>query len=235
MQAVILAGGLGTRLGRLTASMPKVMVPIRRKPFLYYLLRLLKSRGMKHIVLCTGYLGHVVREYFGDGGTLGLSIKYSEEREQLLGTGGALKQTRALLDESFWVINGDTYLPADYERAGGVFLGQGLKALMMVYDNGIDTGVKNNVALDGRQRVVRYDKKDSSPEMKYVEAGVLALRRETLDIIDEGQPSSLEESIYQSLIGEGQMGALVTKERFYDIGTPEQSRAFEAFIGEAVE
>ena len=99
MQAVILAGGLGTRLRPLTEQIPKVMVPVSGKPFLSHLLDLLRSQGVRDIVLCIGYLGKQVRDFLGNGGSLGITLRYSEEKERLLGTGGALKQARSLLAE----------------------------------------------------------------------------------------------------------------------------------------
>ena len=163
MQAVIMAGGLGTRLWQLTKETPKVMVPINGKPFLLYLLQLLKSREIKDIILSIGYLGQQVRDFFGDGKSLGLSLRYSEEKEKLLGTGGALKQAQDLLDDYFLVINGDTYLPVDYRDVEKTYLKHNKKALMMVYDNQEDTGVKNNVALDNDLMVIEYTKGNSSP------------------------------------------------------------------------
>ena len=157
MQAIILAGGLGTRLGPLTKETPKVMVPVNGKPFLLYLLQLLKSQEIKDIILSIGYLGQQVRDFFGSGESLGLRLRYNEEKEKLLGTGGALKQAQDLLDDYFLVINGDTYLPIDYRDVEKTYLKHNKKAIMVVYDNREDTGVKNNVALDNDLMVVRYD------------------------------------------------------------------------------
>jgi NDP-sugar pyrophosphorylase family protein len=92
MQAVILAGGLGTRLKPLTEQIPKTMTPVNGKPFLLHLLELLIYHGINDIVLCTGYLSEQILKFFGSGENLGLRIRYSEEKEKLLGTGGALKQ-----------------------------------------------------------------------------------------------------------------------------------------------
>jgi NDP-sugar pyrophosphorylase family protein len=232
MQAVILTGGLGTRLGELTAKTPKAMVSFEGRPFLYYLLCLLRDRGIKDIVLCIGHLGKQVRDYFGSGQSLEIDIKYSEEGDRLLGTGGALKRAQSLLGRHFWVINGDTYLPIDYGEAEREYFGCGRRALMVVYDNERNTGVKNNVALDGGLMVTRYDKQPSDADMNYVEAGAVVMERGMLDLINEGQRVSLEEAIYLPLIKERQLAAFVTRQRFYDIGTPEQRQAFAAFIRE---
>ncbi len=230
MQAVILAGGLGTRLGELTRAMPKVMIPFHGRPFLYYVIKLLESQGMKDIVICAGYLGEQVRDFFGDGRKMGVSIKYSEEGEELLGTGGALRQAQDMLDSYFLVLNGDTYLPIDYHEVEEGYLQLGRKALMVVYNNEVDTGVKNNIALDDDKMVVRYGREGVSPELNYVEAGSVILRKEVLDFVPEGVPISLEDGIYRYLIEQGELAAHIIRQRFYDIGTPEQRQAFEGFV-----
>jgi NDP-sugar pyrophosphorylase family protein len=183
MQAVILAGGLGTRLGKLTRAMPKVMIPFHGRPFLYYVIKLLESQGIKDIVICAGYLGEQVGDFFGDGHEMGVNIKYSEEGEKLLGTGGALRRARDMLDSYFLVLNGDTYLPIDYHEVEEGYLQLGRKALMAVYNNEVDTGVRNNIALDNDKMVVRYDREGVSPELNYVEAGAVILHKEVLDFV----------------------------------------------------
>jgi NDP-sugar pyrophosphorylase family protein len=233
MQAVILAGGLGTRLGDLTATMPKVMLPFAGKPFLHHVIWLLKSQDIRDLVICTGYLGEKVRGFFGDGRSDGVNIQYSEEGEKLLGTGGALKKALNLLDSSFLVLNGDTYLLIDYREVAKEYSRAGCKAMVVVYNNKVDTLVKNNIAIDSHKVVVRYDKKGVSSGLDYVDAGVIMLRKETLDYIPEGVPISLEDGIYRPLMERGELAAYVTSQRFYDIGTPEQQSVFEKLVREA--
>lgn len=230
MQAVILAGGLGTRLRPVTEQIPKVMVPVNGKPFLLHLVELLKSNGVNDAILCIGYLGGKVRNFFEHERSPGLKIRYSEEKEELLGTGGALKQAQNLLENHFFVINGDTYLPLDYAEVERTFLNRGKKALMVAYDNQEDTGVKNNVALDENLMVIKHDKGGHSPDLKFVEAGVLVLKREALELIRKGSRISLEKGLYPGLIQQGQLAAYVTGQRFYDIGTMEQKRNFEELL-----
>ncbi len=230
MQTVILAGGLGTRLRPLTEKIPKVMVSVNSKPFLLHLLQLLKSRGISDVVLCIGYLGKQVKDFFGNGEGLGVNLRYSEEKGKLLGTAGALKQAQSLLDNYFFVINGDTYLPVDYHEVEKAFFKRAKKALMVVYDNREDTGARNNVMLDDNLMVKRFDKGSPDPGLKYVEAGVLALRKEVLGLIKEGDSISLEKGLYPSLIQQGEMAAYITRQRFYDIGLPEQRKIFEEFL-----
>ncbi len=226
-----MAGGLGTRLRPLTERIPKAMVPVNGKPFLLHLLELLRDYGIKDIVLCIGYLGEQIKDYLNDGKDLGLNIKYSEEQGLLLGTGGALKQAQNLLDDYFLVINGDTYLPVDYGEIYNIFLKRNRKALMVVYDNQENTGVKNNVAIDSNLMVIKYDKETLDSDLTHVEAGVLVLERDALDMMNEEFPVSLEKGLYTALIQQRELAAYVTNQRFYDIGTPEQYKIFEDFLG----
>lgn len=230
MQAVILAGGLGTRLKPVTQQVPKVMVPVNGKPFLLHLLELLKSQGINDFILCIGYKGEQIKDFFGNGNRFKLRICYSEEKEELLGTGGALKQAQGLLDRRFFVINGDTYLPISYGDIKSYFTRCGKKALMVVYDNKEDTGVKNNVELDGNLMVTRHQKEKPDPSLRYVEAGVLVLSQEALDFIEEVHSVSLEAGLYPILIKQRELAAYITKQRFYDIGTPEQLETFGEYL-----
>jgi mannose-1-phosphate guanylyltransferase len=229
MQAVILAGGLGTRLNPLTKEIPKVMVTIKGTPFLLYLVHLLNSQGISNVVLCIGYLAEMVKDFLRDAEGIGVEIQYSEEGEKLLGTGGALKKAQGLLDDCFFVINGDTYLPIDYREVWKSSIKCGKKALMVVYNNREDTGVRNNVELDANLMVIRHDKEKPDSNLNYVEAGVLVLRRGALDILGDESPISLEEGLYPTLIEQRELAAYVSEQRFYDIGTPERLKAFQEF------
>jgi NDP-sugar pyrophosphorylase family protein len=230
VQAVILAGGLGTRLSPLTEKIPKVMTQVMGKPFLLHLLGLLKQWKIDNIVLCVGYRAEQIKDFFGDGGGLGIRIRYSEETERLLGTAGALKLAQSLLDSHFFVINGDTYVPLEYDEVERVFIECSKKALMVVYKASKATGIKNNVELDDELMVVKHDKEGLSPDLKYVDAGVLILNREVLGLIEEGCSISLEKGLYPFLIQQRELAAYVTQQRFYDIGTPESLKVFEEFL-----
>src|SRR5713226_3145966 len=116
MQAVILAGGLGTRLWPLTKTGPKPMVPVAGVPYLEHQVRLLQQQSITDVVMLTGYLGEQIEEYFRNGARWGMTIRYSREH-QPLGTGGALREARALLAETFVLIYGDSYLPIRYADA----------------------------------------------------------------------------------------------------------------------
>ena len=114
MQAIILAGGLGTRLRSVVSDRPKPMALVEGKPFLEYVLQGLKKSGIDDIIFAVGYKGGMVEEYFGDGSRFGIRARYAYE-EELLGTAGAIKNAgKYVTDEQFFVLNGDTFYQMDF-------------------------------------------------------------------------------------------------------------------------
>jgi len=229
VQTVILAGGLGTRLRPVTGKLPKPMVPVLGRPFLEHQIEMLGRNGMNNILLLVGYLGEQVQEYFGSGRGWGVRISYSFEPEPM-GTGGALRNAAALLDGAFLLVYGDSYLPIDYRDVAERFRASDADGLLVVYDNAEETSVPRNVLLGKNGRVLRYDKCSVDPGLRHVEAGVLAFRREVVNLIPPGRKVSLEEEIFPQLIERGRLLGYATPQRFYDIGTPERLAAFEAFL-----
>jgi mannose-1-phosphate guanylyltransferase len=230
MQVAVLAGGLGTRLRPLTHQIPKCMVPVSGKPFLFYLLSLLKRRGADEAVLCTGYLGEQIETYFGDGAAVSLKLKYSREDKKLLGTGGALKLAAPLLEERFLVVNGDTYLDIDYAGVYSDFIQSELSALIVAARCRVNQ--RCDLALDETALVTRYDKAGTTG-LEYVNAGVMGLRREVLDPLKANTPVSLEADIFPALIARKLVKAFITQQPFYDIGSFAGLGVFEDAVGEA--
>ena len=230
-QVVILAGGLGTRLQPVTAQIPKPMVPVAGVPYLEHQLRLLAEQGLSDVVLLTGYLGEQIEDYFDNGSRLGLSLRYSREPTPL-GTGGALRDARQLLADEFIVIYGDSYLPMEYatvvERLRSC---NASGALVLYHDPTGETDVPGNVAIDEQGFVVRYDKSGANdPALRFIEAGVLALRRSVIELMPKTGAVSLEQQIFPKLIERRALVGLPTTQRFYDIGTPDRLRAIEALL-----
>ncbi len=110
LPVAILAGGLATRLRPVCDRVPKALLSVAGRPFIFHQLEMLKQQGVERIVLCVGHLGEQIRHMVGHGQALGLSIEYSFDGRKLLGTGGALRQALPLLGDSFFVLNGDSYL-----------------------------------------------------------------------------------------------------------------------------
>lgn len=230
MQAVILAGGLGTRLWPLTRDVPKPMVPVAGAPYLEHQIRILAAQEFRNIVLLTGYLGEQVEEHFGDGSRWGVRIAYSREPKPL-GTGGALRLASPHLAPQFLLLYGDSLLPIRYrEVLDPLDADPGLAGVLAVYDNALgDTSVKSNIALDAKGRILRYQK-DAVSGMTHVEAGVLALRKSILDEMPDSEVVSLEQEVFPKLIAAGRLAGYSTTQRFYDIGTPERLAAIERYL-----
>jgi len=234
MQAVILAGGAGTRLRPLTLATPKPMIDINGKPFLLYVIEELKKHRINDFVLCIGYLAERFKEYFGDGKKFGVNIAYSVEKD-FFGTAGALKLAEGLLADDFFVLNGDTYLKANYADIHKAFRKEGKMGLMAVYDNR-EKIAEANTAIDEKGMVSAYGKREQlkkgdqviaisvekSGQYKYVDAGVYVFKKGLINMIDKGKFVSLEADIYPKLIKMKELKAYVTSQRYYDLGTPER-------------
>lgn len=230
-QAVILVGGRGERLRPLTDNIPKPMVEVGSKPFLEYLILLLKGNGIKSMLFLAGYLGNKIEDYFCDGRKWGVKIDYSFE-EKPIGTGGAVRLAKGKLEKYFFLLFGDSYLPIDYRGMTDEYMRSKRKAMLAIYDNSNDTDVPFNVMIDKSKEIVTvYNKrKDNPPSFKYCDAGVIAVDRQVVDLIEEKELVSFEEAIYPRIIAEEELGYYMAECRFYDIGTIQRLKIFEQYV-----
>jgi NDP-sugar pyrophosphorylase family protein len=210
LKVAILAGGFGTRLGELTRDIPKPMIAVGGRPYLERVLESFRDRGFREFVLLTGYRADVIEGHFGDGSRFGVSIVYSQETEPL-GTGGALREARALLGERFVLTFGDVLRRFDYDR----FVQQHIGNCLAVYPK-IDAG--NSDVAEGS--IVRFDK--HAPELPYVDAGFSVMLASTIDLLPETGPCSFEEIVYANLAEHGGLEGEIVDRNFYDIGTHEE-------------
>ena len=212
----ILAGGLATRMRPVTERIPKALIEVAGRPFVERQLELLQREGVRKVVLCVGYLGEMIEDVIGDGSRFGLSVSYSLDGERLLGTGGALRRALPLLGQHFFVLYGDSYLDIEYAPVQAAYRESGLPALMTVFRNEgrWDT---SNVLFDG-SRVVRYDKRHPTPDMKFIDYGLGVLSRDLFDLAKE-EVFDLSD-LYAGLAGTGRLAGFEETQRFYEIGTP---------------
>jgi MurNAc alpha-1-phosphate uridylyltransferase len=227
MQAAILAGGLATRLRPVTSTIPKSMILIEGKPFLEYQLDFLKRGGIADIILCVGHLKEQIESSFGDGSRFGVKIRYSREEGPLLGTAGALRNAIDLLDDTFFVMYGDSYLFLDFQEIWRFFHRFHKSGLMVVYknENRYDT---SNVSIEG-DLVKNYSKTDRTPGMVYIDYGVSILRKTVLESIPEHEYYSLE-ALFSPLINRKELLCFPVKERFYEIGSKKGLEEFQDYI-----
>jgi len=225
-QVVILAGGKATRLGTLTKSQPKSMVMIGDKPFLEHQINMLARAGAQHILLCLGHLSGQIRDYFGDGRRFHVRIEYSIE-DSPLGTAGALKNAESLLEDTFMTLYGDSYLFLNLDEVVSRFAQSNKLGLMTVYRNS-GRYDKSNTAIDNDGMVVKYDKQQIKG-LEYIDYGLSVFHKKVLDWVPCGEYFPLEE-LFCKLIEIKQLAAFQTKERFYEIGSPEGLAEFRKFV-----
>ena len=228
----ILAGGLATRLYPVTRTIPKSMIDLSGKPFIIHQLELLKKKGITRIVICAGYLGEQVKDFLKDGTEYGISIDYTFDGDKLLGTGGALKKALPLLGDIFFVMYGDSYLDTDFKVILDYFLPHDKMGLMTVYKNENLWDRSNIIYSDGK--ILKYDKKDISPEMKYIDYGLGILRKEAFQNITKNEVLDLAD-LYKELIGRKEMLGYEVRERFYEIGSPDGLKETERYLEKLME
>lgn len=225
--AVVLAGGLGTRLRPVLADRPKVLAEIHGRPFLKYLLDQLIGVGIGNVVLCTGYLSHQVREVIGDC-YRDLEIAYSAESTPL-GTGGALRLALPKLQsDPVLVLNGDSYCAASLELFWAFHRARRAAATLLVAQN-CDADRFGQVTLGTGHEVIRFREKGTTSEPRLINAGMYLIQRSLISEIPLGLQISLEREVFPSWIGRGFFGC-ATDAKFLDIGTPESYAAAEAFF-----
>ena len=228
LTAVILAGGLGTRLRSVVPDRPKVLAAVRGRPFLEHLLDRLAEHGIRHVVLCTGHLADQVRAQFGDNYG-DLRLVHSEEPSPL-GTAGALRLALPLFEsDPVLVMNGDSLCDIDL----GAFWewhvsqnAQGTLALAKVPD---ETKRYGQVETDADGAVSSFREKAEHGSGTWISAGVYLLGVPLVSTIPSDCATSLEEDVFPAWVGRGLYG-YQTDGRFLDVGTPQTYAAAEQFL-----
>lgn len=215
ISAAILAGGLATRLGPLTETVPKSLIDVNGEPFIAHQLRLLRENQIEHVVLCVGHLGERIQEVIADGAYFDLQVEYSFDGPNLRGTAGALKSALPLLPDNFFVVYGDSYLDFNYQAAWRSFHTSNKLGLMTVFAN--EGGCQNNnVEYDGA-RIIWYDKQNRTQQMRYIDYGLGIFKKEAFCNVPAGRHDLAQ--LYQELIKQDQLAAFEVKNRFYEIGS----------------
>jgi len=211
--AVILAGGLGTRLRPLVADRPKALAVVAGRPFILYQLEWLRSNFVRSVVLCVGYKGEQIVEFLGNGSHLGLKITYSRE-DTPLGTAGALAKAGHLLPEKFLVLNGDTYTAMPIDPLWEVH--QRCEALAtLAVATAQDSSAAGGIEMDESGRITSFREKE--PGARLVSMGVYAVSRDLLSLIPRKRPCSLETDVFPKV---PRLYGYLSPVSFIDIGTP---------------
>ncbi len=206
MQAVIMAGGKGTRLAALTKDeIPKPMVPVAGKPLLLWQVERLKENGITDLIMVIGHLGEKIQEYFGDGSDFGVQIEYFVE-EVPLGTAGSFYYLKDMLKEdTFLMMSGDLLFDIDFDRMICFHKEKGSAATLFVHPNGHPHD-SDLLVLDAEDRAIRFDSKHNVRDYWYdncVNAGIFVFDKIICDRVPEPVKRNLENDIIKGMIEDG--------------------------------
>lgn len=227
MQAVLLAGGLGTRLRSVVNDRPKPMALIEEKPFMEYVVKQLIHYGITEIIFAVGYKGSMVEDYFGDGSKWGIRVFYAYE-EELLGTAGAIKNAgKFVSEEMFFVLNADTFYQIDSNRFIALMKESDLDMALVLRKVPDVSRYGQATLINGR--LMAFDEKIEEAREGTINGGFYLVKRNLLDTIPEGKVS-LEHDMIPKWLSQGRkIGGIVNDGYFIDIGIPED---YYRFIGD---
>jgi NDP-sugar pyrophosphorylase family protein len=226
LTALILAGGLGTRLRAVLSDRPKPMAEVAARPFITFLLDQLAEAGVQHAVLCTGFLGEEVRRQLGARYRT-LELEYSQESEPM-GTAGALRQALPCCrSKTALAMNGDSFFGVDLKAFWAWHESQGFEASLALTEMA-DTSRYGRVMLGPSDRIVAFEEKAASAGPGWINAGIYLMATGLLQSLPQHRPLSLEHDAFPSWIG--RLHGFPASGPFLDIGTPESYASAEAFF-----
>lgn len=212
MKAVILCGGKATRLSPLTDKLPKSLIEVAGKPFIFHQLDLLREANLHRILLCVGYMGDKIQDAVGSH-YRGMVIDYIFDGKKAIGTAGALRQALPLLGNAFYVIYGDSYLDCDYDAISDSFFDQGMPALITAVRN-TNRRYTNNVLMQ-KGKLLVYDKRHPLSFYEHIDYGLSILSPAALLDYD----SANLEDVYHDWSLRDRLAVYEVNEPFYEIGS----------------
>lgn len=226
-QAVILAGGRGTRMKPVTDTLPKPLLPFHGRPFLSYLLEQLKGQDIQDVLLLVGYLADQIKEYCGDGSQWGLRIRYVDSGVEAE-TGRRLMDAAPLLSNYFLLTYCDNYCPMRLKPMWQTFCESAPLAMVTAYTNR-EGYTRNNLLVDQGGKVAVYDPGRTESGLNGVEIGYAILSRRVLEYLPQNNVR-FEHTVYPTLALEGLLRAYVTEHRYYSVGSHQRLPLTEAFL-----
>lgn len=218
-EALILAGGKGTRIQHLLGNLPKPMVDVAGRPFIERVVLLLKDQGIRRIILSTGYRGEIIEKHFGNGKKWNMDVDYSCDPFPL-GTGGAVRHALGkTLSDRFLVLNGDSYCRFDLDRLEDAHKKSAAHVTIWL-SKMEDCRRYGSVEIDSEGAVREFLEKPAERHSGLVNAGIYLVERTAAETIPEGIPTSIERDFFPRLVGQG-LFAVAGDHPLLDIGTPE--------------
>ncbi|MDF1756853.1 MAG: nucleotidyltransferase family protein [Legionellaceae bacterium] len=225
---VILAGGLATRLRPVTITIPKALIEVQGRPFIFWQLEYLFKQGIRKVVLCVGYLGEMIQDLVGDGSQFGIEVIYSFDGDELLKTGGALKKALPYLEDNFFVLYGDTFLPVDFKEIQQEFASYRKPALMTIFKNANNFDKSNVFFVDGELK--EYNKSNPTSEMNYIDYGLAIVNKKVFADFSSETVFDLAD-LYYKLSIQGLLAGYEVFERFYEVGSFSGIEDTESYFG----
>jgi NDP-sugar pyrophosphorylase family protein len=192
------------------------MLIIAGQPFIAWQLEYLRLQKITSVILCVGYQGHQIERFVGNGSRFGLSVEYSREDGELLGTGGAIKKAMDMLPNNFFVLYGDSYLPIDFSKVEKCYQDSYKNGLMTVFENNNKWDKSNVSYFDGT--IMKYDKFNPDLSMNYIDYGLGILNKNIFLSYEKLLKFDLAE-VYKDLANKNQLTGYEVSERFYEIGS----------------
>ena len=215
LPVAILAGGLGTRLGKKALNKAKVLIDVAGKPFISRQLNYLSDQGIKDIVICVGHLGNQIKNYIGNGSKYNLNVSYSDDSDRLLGTGGSIKKACQILGEHFFILYGDSFLPVNFTLIEKAYFQEKKPALMTVLKNK-ERWDKSNAYF--KDKCVKYNKKKPQKNMDYIDYGLNIVKNSIFSDFPSNEVFDLAD-VFENLSNKSLLAGFEIYDRFYEIGS----------------
>ncbi len=220
-EAIILCGGKGTRVSKYTKKIPKCLIKIHGKPFLYYQLKYLKKNNINNVILSTGYLTNKI-EYFVKNINF-IDIKIKKDGKKLLGTGGAIFNCLKFLKTNFFVIYGDSYLNFNLTK----LIKQKKNPTMAIYRN-YNKFDKSNVKIDKNNNIIYY-RKNNNLKLQYIDYGASYINKSIFKNVKKNVKFDLSE-LFENISRDKMLKGYKVKKRFYEIGSYTGIKELKKFL-----
>ncbi|MBI4091600.1 MAG: nucleotidyltransferase family protein [Candidatus Levybacteria bacterium] len=231
LQAIILAGGKGTRIKRINSALPKVLFPLAKKPLLDYLIDHLKKNGFNDIIICTGYLADKVKDYVSKT-DYGIKIRTSRE-DTPLGAAGALHLIKDLLNDEFFVLYGDIYTTINLEKMLKFHKSKKADVTIALHisDHPRDSTI---VKIDKSKKIVNFIEKPGDDWKQYgnlTATSLYIMKKSVLKFIAKNKTIDFAKDVFPKMLkNRGKLFGYITSEYAKDIGTPERYKKVEQYI-----
>ena len=220
-EAIILSGGRGTRVKKFTNKIPKCLIDINGKPFLYYQLKYLKKNNINNVILSTGYKSYQIKDYIKKNINF-INIKIVSDGKSFLGTGGAINKSIKFLKDYFFVIYGDSFLNFKLQNLKS----KKKNSIMAIYKNENKYDISN---VEKKKYIIIYDKYNRNNKQNYIDYGTSYLDKKIFKGIKKNTKFDL--SILLEIISKkNQLRGYIVKKRFYEIGSYSGIKDFKRYI-----